>query len=941
MGAGYGVFEAFFPNEDSNSSDELRVRCPFHKEGKEENKSASINLDKRVFHCQTCAADGRGGMSEVQFYATLHDMSYDEAVELLSQTMELKNDSFKKDVWIKHQQSLWNRPDSMDYLREKRGFTEETIRKYYLGTDGSGGIVYPIIINGDLLDKRTYDRSKTPKMRSEKSKTPLLYPFDVWKEDEHPTILVEGENDALLARQYGFNALTVTGGAGSFNKMFLPYFKDKAVYICYDCDDAGRKGALSVALLLSKVTNKIRIVDLELANKEDLTDWFVTHSKTVEELKVKLIESIEFTPEMAIQERERSYPLVQLYDVPKGEHHGQNRSARVVMSGAVDSPMRVPSVIEWTCKQDAKDLCVTCPMRYKHNGHAWWTLKEDNCQQLLKIAEVNEDMQTKHLRQFMSIPSRCPSVRMMKKAQKEVHKVFLTPDPDVIQEEEFQMAEIVGYTVGNRLDHGQKYRVFFKSYPHPLDKQRVVAVINDVTASDNAINTFKMTPELKKQLDVFQGDPHTKMKELAERAVHIHSVPKRYNIHYAVDLFYHSVLSFQFRTQMLKKGYPEILLVGETRTGKSETFENLMKWYGLGEMVSSKHASVAGLAGGVDKLPNGQHVLKLGVLPLNHRGGVCLEEISGMSPEVISKLTDIRSSGVVNISKIEGGKAPALVRLFWQGNARVQSTKRTLPLMEYPTGVEVVLELIGSAEDVSRFDMVLLEHSDAVPFVDVDELKEVTPKPFDQQLYRSLVLWAWSRRPEQVIFDDSVESYIVQKSKELNEQFDCDVKFLGVEAWKKIARMSVACAARLFSCSASGEEVLVKKEHVDWVCDFISSSYTSEVFRLPQYVQSKKMYTQVDTDVEQIVEGLCKNNFPMMKVLSEQTELSLIQLKSVAGLDKNGFDEVFSTMTQHYLIQIVSDKVRPSYRLRKALDKYRKNYESMNMLRVDGGGQRL
>jgi hypothetical protein len=78
-----------------------------------------------------------------------------------------------------------------------------------------------------------------------------------------------------------------------------------------------------------------------------------------------------------------------------------------------------------------------------------------------------------------------------------------------------------------------------------------------------------------------------------------------------------------------------------------------------------------------------------------------------------------------------------------------------------------------------------------------------------------------------------------------------------------------------------------------------------------------------------------------MKVLSEQTELSLIQLKSVAGLDKNGFDEVFSTMTQHYLIQIVSDKVRPSYRLRKALDKYRKNYESMNMLRVDGGGQRL
>ena len=84
-------------------------------------------------------------------------------------------------------------------------------------------------------------------------------PVTLWdlvptEEDGSPRIdgrvvVCEGEVDALCALSHGFNAVTGTGGAGTFKPEWAPYIADLApaqergVVVCYDGDDRGRRGA--------------------------------------------------------------------------------------------------------------------------------------------------------------------------------------------------------------------------------------------------------------------------------------------------------------------------------------------------------------------------------------------------------------------------------------------------------------------------------------------------------------------------------------------------------------------------------------------------------------------------------------------------------------------------------------------------------------------------
>jgi DNA primase len=98
-------------------------------------------------------------------------------------------------------------------------------------------------------------------------------------------MLCEGELDALLAIQYGLPAVTHTGGVTYWNDAWTTLFKDRKVTITFDCDERGRTESVRRAEALSGVAKAVRVVDLGLGPKEDITDWFVTHGRTAEDLR--------------------------------------------------------------------------------------------------------------------------------------------------------------------------------------------------------------------------------------------------------------------------------------------------------------------------------------------------------------------------------------------------------------------------------------------------------------------------------------------------------------------------------------------------------------------------------------------------------------------------------------------------------------------------------
>ena len=479
------MFEKIFPNLVVKPNGEANVCCPFpHDKGYEQNPSAHINVEKRLFHCKTCQAEGRfggGGLSETSFVAEYYGVSYEQAIKLIS-LLDNSNE-LELEQWSYATEALYQNEDSLKFLRVDRGIYDETIRKYRLGYTGDG-VMYPVIVHGQLCDVRTYNYNRQegePKIRSRKGASPLLFPFDEWLHDERPTLLCAGENDALLARQLGFNALTVTAGEGNFPKMFANLFTGKEVYICYDCDEAGRKGSRSVAFILSEVGATVHMVDLGLEgtkDSKDFTDFILKHDKSRKDVVTKLENALPYSEEDYQEDKDVVYPVINLWDVAEGKYAGRRVSARVLLSGKYDSAMQTPTAIEWQCNNPQLNKesspCHTCPFQ---NKSGWWTL-EENLKDLMELVDVNEQQQDKAINKFIGVPAKCPSIRKQVKSRKPVYKVVFTPDVPSEETEEYRAVEQYAYTLGLNLQDGERYRAFFNPYAHPLDCQRLFLIVD-------------------------------------------------------------------------------------------------------------------------------------------------------------------------------------------------------------------------------------------------------------------------------------------------------------------------------------------------------------------------------------------------------------------------------------------------------------------------------
>jgi hypothetical protein len=453
-------------------------------------------------------------------------------------------------------------------------------------------------------------------------------------------------------------------------------------------------------------------------------------------------------------------------------------------------------------------------------------------------------------------------------------------------------------------------------------------IVDRIEESDNAINTFKLTPEVHNKLKVFQGEPKDMMSKRAEMAKDIVGNFAQPMLVWAVDLMYHSPLRFKFKGKEIK-GYPEGVIIGESRTGKSDTALSLQKHYGIGNFTAVKKATTAGLLGGADKLPNGGFKVTWGTIPRNNKGLVILDEMSGMHTDVLASMTDMRSSGVATVQKMAKGKAPAQTRMLWISNPRVQHSGQSLSIQDYPTGVQVVLDLVGSDEDVARFDFCMLISAPKELSSPLDGVEVVAHEP---DVYRNLIYWIWSRTSEQIEWGEGVEEYVWLKSQELNEKYNTDVKFFGAEAWKKLARIAVACAGATYSCTDGGS-ILVSKAHVDFGADFLVSCYCNPIFRLPDYVSDKKVYNETNESINALVTTICKT-YPMVikSLLQTTSPFPRFNLQSISGLENKDFNDLISKLSSNYLINANNNGFLPTRRLRLAVEEYRKNHAKTTMI---------
>jgi hypothetical protein len=944
-------FETYFSERggfEIKPNGEVDVLCPFlHSKGFEERPSAHVSTKDNVFHCKTCAAEGRfskGGMSEVKFISLVQNITYHDALHYLG----MFDGKSEDEEWIRCVENLQDQPHLLEFLTNQRGLTEETIKEYKLGYFGSG-ITYPIYVEGFLLDKRTYNpewkAEDRPKITSEKGTTNLLFPHDQWAKSNDPTLFVAGENDALLARQHGFNAITNTGGEGAgLPKLFAGKFKDKTVYVCYDCDKAGKNGGRRVALQLKEAGATVYLVDLGLAgtpDDKDITDFFLKYNHTSQDLYQKLEEALPYQDDVYQEDKDREYPLVQLWEVPHVEYHNKYISSRVIVEGRYDKTMTdIPTAFDWRCARPNSEskACQLCSKSLNDSGT--WFLDNSNLSKLIEIADVPRQQQKDALKSFIGVPKGCPGLEQKILDYTHVDKIAFSPDVESEGEwTDYRPAELVGYTIGMDLQDGERYRIYFKRYPHPTENQQTVMVIDRAETSDSSINAFRMTPEIVKELSIFQGDPFVMMEKRYEHTKEVVGAFSHRMVAYAVDILYHSVLGFKVNGRE-EKGYPEPLVIGPSRTGKSKTAMLMQRFYGIGNATNLKLASVAGLVGGADRNSKGQFRTKWGIIPKNHKGLLIMDEMSGMKPEMIGQLTAIRSEMVAKIEKISGsGRAPAKTRMIWFANPAPRDGSEK-SIASYANGIDIVRELVSMDEDIARFDFIII-----LPDLELDQIIS----PFDQEeyeekdnaAYRHLIYWCWSRTKDQVKFDENVGPYAWQVTKQLNEQYHSTVKLFGTEAFIKLARIAVACAGACFSHDGTGESILVKKEHVDWAAWFLKECYDNEIFQLPKFVEQERVYNYTNPQVNNVVVGLINSQRLLMQQLAKGQNMSIMDLQMLSGLDREQFQGVLQTLIQHSLVRASAGKLQPTQRLAKALKAYRNEYQKQQMIPLGMEGPKL
>jgi len=158
-----------------------------------------------------------------------------------------------------------------------RGITEKVIAQAKLDFNGNE-IVIPVFAEGKPLFNK-YRRGpdadlSLPKYRYEKGSSVKLYNVDVIQQSD-TIYITEGELDTLVLASSGLQAVSSTGGSLSFRKEWSDLFEDKKVYIVYDNDTAGVKGAIRLQSFIPHA--KVVFLPEAMAGK-DITDYFSYHS---------------------------------------------------------------------------------------------------------------------------------------------------------------------------------------------------------------------------------------------------------------------------------------------------------------------------------------------------------------------------------------------------------------------------------------------------------------------------------------------------------------------------------------------------------------------------------------------------------------------------------------------------------------------------------------
>lgn len=936
------------------------VTCPYTEHHEDDTPSMAVQKETGVCYCHGCGETS----SLFHFYAKVKGVAIGEAYRELTE-VAVKNGAvvaspssptgptsatkrsatgstatppaarppIDMDLVKRWHTDLMNRmPMKKLFLIDKWGIEEATIKKFMIGHDGDRYTLPVFDAAGTVVNVRRYmPNAKADKMKNYASgghsygSPAQLYPVSALS---HPIIIItEGEKDCIVASHHGFNAITTTSGANYWNSEWTKLFKEKIVYICYDADAAGRKGAQKLAEQLNDVC-EVLIVELpdDKAHEGfDITNFFVDHGASALDFQELVNDAKTFSKPMELKPDEPEPVEVPLALASMAEFNGKPILTNVIVSGKDMAPYLVPQKIKVRCGcGDGESACPTCP-RWKNPANknpsieyeATFTVEANNAQ-LLKLINCSDTQQKGYLKELGGVAKRCGFGLIDVIEFGNVQQIICIPELDQQQtasfaNEEYEYVSRTAYYLGHNIIANRSYKM--KGYTHPEPKtQHATHVFDHKDDMQDSVRSFVLTEEIHKQLrETFSLKPGQSIEDKLNDIYNycsrnVHYIRGRQEIQLAFDLVWHSVLHFNFLGQPVRKGWLETLIIGDTAQGKTELTSRMRDYYNLGARITGEKTSTSGLVGGLQKMGD-RWILQWGAYPQNDRRAILIDEYSSLSEDDIANMTDLRSTGIAEIVKIRTERTNARVRAVLCSNARSGNMLKT-----YTQAITAIQQLMGKSEDIRRLDFAIIAATGEVDLAEINKPISMLPMPkqeYPQDACRNLVLWAWSRNVppnvNQVRFSKAAEEAILAASVKLGKKYHPKIPLVEPSDQRlKIARMATALSVRLFSSDETGQLVLVEKEHVEYIVDWLEKQYDKPSMAYNTWSESEWRADRFKDGVEETLAkhliGLPNGEDIVNFLFAQTTPFRAADMENACGLDRETQKDLIRELTKNYAL---------------------------------------
>jgi len=893
-----------FINLQLKGGSEYKALCPFHSD---KDPSLHVNVEKGVYHCKGCGASG----NLVSFVARLKGISIGKARKLYPQITGPDNLIHPQTVEDHHQTLMSNRA-VLKHLTEMRGIPVDWIRSLRLGLH-EDRIAIPIYTDGWWIVDIKYhaiEPGVQPKdLHAASYGASYCYPMHLDNDHSKPAVISEGELDAIVLRTLGFQAYTSTSGAQSIHKstdLVDAVLQHPEIFICLDVDRVGREAAKRLKKRIKgPATYLVALpLDPQVYPVGDVTDYFVREGYKQQDFENLLTESRAAT----VEDEEVEEPV---YDTVVGQasraqYWGKHVRFKAMVIAKGIHPFLVPRKASITCAQGHK-LCGACPV--VDDPFIEIEATDDRITEFVGASRASTG---KILRSLKQVPSNCRYCIATVLEVMNVQEVIVTGTfQSIVTTEEIDVTRRCLY-LGHDVLSNNIYSMDAKVVSDPKTNE-VLYVITHLEPDTDGILDVEVTDEDKVAIELFKPKEetadgiHEKLGEIyADLSTNVTRIFGREDLHAIIDLGYHSTLAFSWGDQLdkLYKGQTEMLIIGDSGQGKTEVLESIRNHYGRGEKLDCKSATYAGLIGGLDDLGNRRYMV-WGRIPQNDLGAVILDEVKGMHTELIAQLTDVRSSGLAVVTRVGGARrASARVRYFWVSNPRSK-----MRVAEYGYGVSSVVDLIGSQEDVRRFDAAMVVATGEVPQAFIDDAIKNPPQiehRYTRDACRRLLRVTWSRTHN--IIPKEIKDYIVDRASELSGQFSVDIPLLEpADARLKIARISLAVAARVGSFTEDFSSVALATHHVDVAVDILLRLYTNENFAFDKWSEErKKALSSTKDDDQAVIDDLKTLTAPedFISVVMVSNFIPAGTLESATGLEfRDAKEFIGALIAKQYITQ--------------------------------------